>query len=68
MADVLSLQEILKKINKKQESNVVTLGVEDLTAYGTLSLGSPGLDFCLYNSFPERKIIELCGAGCRSHR
>lgn len=62
MADVLSLQEILKKINKKQESNVVTLGVEDLTAYGTLSLGSPGLDFCLYNSFPERKIIEICGA------
>lgn len=58
----LSLQEILKKINKKQESSVITVGVEDLTMYGTLSLGSPGLDFCLYNSFPERKIIELCGA------
>ena len=62
MAESLSLQEILKKINKKQENDVVTIGVEDLTAYGTLSLGSPGLDFCLYNSFPERKIIELCGA------
>lgn len=62
MSEQLSLQEILKKINKKQENNVVTIGVEDLTSYGTLSLGSPGLDFCLYNSFPERKIIELCGA------
>lgn len=62
MSEPLSLQEILKKINKKQENNVVTIGVEDLTTYGTLSLGSPGLDFCLYNSFPERKIIELCGA------
>lgn len=57
-----NLTDILKDIAKKQGSNVVTLGVEDLTAYGTLSLGSPGLDFCLYNSFPERKIIELCGA------
>ena len=62
MAEALSLQEILKKINKKQENQVATIGVEDLTSYGTLSLGSPGLDFCLYNSFPERKIIELCGA------
>jgi len=62
MADVLSLQEILKKINKAQGNTVVSLGAKDLTAYGTLSLGSPGLDFCLYNSFPERKIIEICGA------
>ena len=62
MSEPLSLQEILKKINKKQENNVATIGVEDLTSYGTLSLGSPGLDFCLYNSFPERKIIEICGA------
>lgn len=58
----LTLQEILKKIAKTQGENVAKVGVEDLTSYGTLSLGSPGLDFCLYNSFPERKIIELCGA------
>ena len=57
-----SLTEILKDIAKKQGSQVITTGVEDLTAFGTLSLGSPGLDFCLYNSFPERRIIELCGA------
>ena len=62
MAEELSLTEILKGIQKKQSKNVVTMGVEDLTAYGTLSMGSPGLDFCLYNSFPERKIIELSGA------
>lgn len=58
----LTLQEILKGIAKKQGENVAKVGVEDLTSYGTLSLGSPGLDFCLYNSFPERKITELCGA------
>lgn len=58
----LSLTQILKEINKKQSKEAIAFGVEDLTKYGTLSLGSPGLDFCLYNSFPERKIIELCGA------
>ena len=58
----LTLQEILKKIAKTQGENVAKVGVEDLTSFGTLSLGSPGLDFCLYNSFPENKIIELCGA------
>lgn len=62
MAEAKSLAEILKGIAKKQGENVAKIGVEDLTAYGTLSLGSPGLDFCLYNSFPERKIIEICGA------
>ena len=55
--DGLSLSDILKKINKEQSDDnltdkkpVITIGVEDLTSYGTLSLGSPGLDFCLYNS------------------
>lgn len=69
MKDGLSLTDILKKINKEQSDEnienkkpVITFGVEDLTSYGTLSLGSPGLDFCLYNSFPERKIIEFSGA------
>ena len=62
MAEELSLTEILKDIQKKQTKNAITVGVDDLTAYGTLSMGSPGLDFCLYNSLPERKIIELSGA------
>jgi recombination protein RecA len=57
-----SLTEILKRISKDQGAEVAKIGVEDLTQYGTLSLGSPGLDFCIYNSFPERKITEICGA------
>lgn len=56
------LSDILKEVNKKFGDGVITVGVEDLTNYGTLSLGSPGFDFCLYNSFPERKIVEFCGA------
>ena len=56
------LSDILKDVNKKFGDGVITVGVEDLTSYGTLSLGSPGFDFCLYNSFPERKIVEFCGA------
>lgn len=56
------LADILKDVNKKFGEGVISVGVEDLTSYGTLSLGSPGFDFCLYNSFPERKIVEFCGA------
>lgn len=59
--NVLTLSEILKKMNKDQTHEVAKFGVEDLTKFGTLSLGSPGLDFCIYNSFPERKITEICG-------
>lgn len=57
-----SLDSILKSINKKFGENVAKVGVDDLNAYGTLSLGSPSFDFCLYNSFPERRIIEFNGA------
>lgn len=56
-----TLSEVLKKINKNFETDAATIGVEDLTGFGTLSLRSPGLDYCLYNSLPERRIIELCG-------
>ena len=57
-----SVTEILKEVSKKYGADVISVGVEDLTKYGTLSLGSPGFDFCLYNSFPERRIAEFCGA------
>lgn len=60
--ELQSVSDILKSINKKFGENIMTVGVEDLTNYGTLSLGSPGFDFCLYNSFPERRIVEFCGA------
>ena len=62
MADVKSVNEILKEVSKKFGADVISIGVEDLTSYGTLSLGSPGFDFCLYNSFPERRIVEFAGA------
>ena len=48
--ELQSVSDILKSINKKFGENIMTVGVEDLTNYGTLSLGSPGFDFCLYNS------------------
>ena len=57
-----SINSILKDVSKKFGKDVIGVGVEDLTSYGTLSLGSPGFDFCLYNSFPERRIVEFSGA------
>ena len=49
MAETLS--DVMKSINKKFGENIMKVGVDDLTEYGTLSIGSPGFDFCLYNSF-----------------
>lgn len=62
MAEIRDLKSTLKAINKKFGENVMKVGVNDLNAHGTLSLGSPSFDFCLYNSFPERRIIEFNGA------
>jgi recombination protein RecA len=67
MAEKKTLAQIIRETNKNfgdsQDKNkqVISLGVDDLTAFGTLSFGSPGLDFCLYNSLPEKRIIEFCG-------
>lgn len=57
-----SLDAVLKGISKKYGSNVVKIGVDDLGGSGTLSFGSPSADFCIYNSFPEGRIIEFSGA------
>lgn len=62
MAEEKSLDSIIKGLHKKYSKDVMTVGVSDLRSYGTLSLGSPSLDFCLYNSLPEKRIIEFCGA------
>ena len=56
-----SLAEILKDVNKTFGDTVAKVGVDDLTGNGTLSLGSPGFDFCLYNSLPTNRIVEFCG-------
>ena len=55
------IKSILKDINKKFGENVAQVGVPKLRESGTLSLGSPSLDMCLYNSLPEGKFIELNG-------
>lgn len=57
----MSLTDVLKNINKKFEAQVAQVGVPELQSRGTLSLGSPSLDFCLYNSLPEGTWIELVG-------
>lgn len=64
MAEALTLTQVLKEINKKYSDDKLTvaqIGVDKLKKCGTLSLGSPSLDFCLYNSLPEGKIIEFSG-------
>ncbi len=57
----LSIKEILKSINKKFGDEIIKIGVDPQKEVKTLSLGSPGLDFCLYNSFPTNKIVEFSG-------
>lgn len=69
MADQKTLSELLKQINKKNGilksdgslDPVVTLGVSENRVQGTLSLRSPGLDYCVYNKIPEGRIIEISG-------
>lgn len=56
-----NLDDVLKSINKKFGENVARVGVPQLRSCGNLSLGSPALDFCLYNSLTEGKFVELCG-------
>ena len=62
MAEQKSLDSIIKGLHKKYNQDMMSIGVSDLRSYGTLSLGSPSLDFCLYNSLPTKRIIEFCGA------
>lgn len=62
MAEEKTLDSIIKSLHKKYNEDVISVGVNDLRSYGTLSLGSPSLDFCLYNSLPEKRIIEYSGA------
>ena len=58
----LQLTSVLKSISKKFGEGVAQFGVPKLKQSGTLSLGSPSFDFCLYNSLRESSIIEFSGA------
>lgn len=57
-----ALRDVLKNISKKYGENVVKVGVEDLGTDGTLSLGSPTFDYCVYGGIPEGRIVEFSGA------
>lgn len=57
----MALSEIIKNMAKKYGDGIFTQGVSQVASKGTLSLGSPSLDYCLFNSFPEGKIIEFSG-------
>ena len=57
----MMLDEVIKSLGKKFGPGVVQMGVPELETAGLLSLGSPGLDFCLYNSLTEGKMIEFSG-------
>lgn len=61
MAEVSSLNSILRDISKKFGDRVIQVGVDkaDKTLF---SLGSPGLDYMTYNSIPEGAWIELSGS------
>lgn len=62
MAESKNLNEVLKSISKKYGDNVVKYGIDSLDIDGTLSLGSPGLDFAIYGGIPEGRVVEFSGA------
>ena len=65
MAELLSLADVMKNMQKKYGKDVITTGVPALEAKGTISLGSPSLDYITYNAIPQSSIIEISGAeGC----
>lgn len=61
MSEELNLTEILKNISKKYGDGIVHQSVEEMPEFGSLSFGSPSADYCIYNSFPEGRIIEFSG-------
>lgn len=69
MADTKTLAQLCKEINKKygtenkdgSSTPIATTGVTAVKEFGNLSLGSPSLDYCVYNNIPEGRIIEISG-------
>lgn len=56
-----SVLDIVRQIKRKNGDDSIKIGVDNLEAAGTISLGAPGLDFCVYNSIPRNRIIEFTG-------
>ena len=48
MAQELTLKSILKDVNSKFGESTMLMGVPEMQARGTLSFGTPSLDYCLY--------------------
>ena len=64
MAENKTIDQITKELNKKfgdEKHKVAQLGVDILPEGNNLSLGSPGLDYCLYNNLQEKRFIEIFG-------
>lgn len=59
--EIQSLQDVMKKINKTFGDKVAQMGVPAIQTKGTLSFGTPSLDFCTYNNVIEGTFIELNG-------
>ncbi len=58
----MELKDIVKGIDKKYGmEGIARVGVDNSRFKSTLSLGSPSLDFCTYNSIPEGIFIEISG-------
>lgn len=54
-------KDLLKQWNKKFGEGTAVIGVSDIESRGTFSLGTPALDFMLYNSLPAKGFIEFSG-------
>lgn len=54
------LKAVLRDIVKEYGDKIASIGV-DKSDREKFSLGSPGLDFCTYNSIPEGIFIEISG-------
>lgn len=69
MAETKSLDQIFKEVNKKcsavtRDGNTIpamSVGRGEIGVSGTLSFGTPGLDYCIYNSFPEGRFVSIIG-------
>lgn len=54
-------RDLLKAWNKKFGDGAARVGVSSVEDRGVFSLGTPALDFMLYNSLPQKGFIEFSG-------
>lgn len=54
-------KDLLKQWNKKFGDGTAVIGVTSVEERGSFSLGSPALDFMLYNSLPTKGFVEFSG-------